>query len=291
MATAAKKRAPKKKAVPKTVNRNLVLISPPSKGADVRALQSAINKELRHRKLAWRVVKVTGKLNKQTLLAAMFLLWVMGISFRRYAVLKPSRKVPHISEALQHLIRNPQDRSAADRARERLRKSKVQKIRERHNSGPAAAIAELRKLAAEEVHEIGDSNRGPMVDKFQRLFGLLGLAWCGMCAGWVAIKFGKCLAKALSFWNGYKLIEEADQKLHGCYTVPAEKIEGGEILVYWGGEHVGTAVAAWDSGAGTVETIEGNTSPNSGNNEADGGCVAVKHRTAGDITVAIRIYG
>jgi hypothetical protein len=281
----------RRKAAPKTVNRTLVLGSPAAKGADVRALQVAINKEFRHRKLEWRCVKATGKLDKATLRAAVFLLFVLGISARRSRAALPTASRPHLSEALQHIIRNPETRSALDRGREKLRKSKVQQIREKHASGPAAAIAFLRKLAAEEVHEIGESNRGPWVDKFEKLFGLIGDAWCGMCAGWVAIKIGRCLSSGLSFWNGYKLIEEAHAGADGCYLVDVDRIEGGEILVYWGGEHVGTAVAGWDDEEESVETVEGNTSPNSGNDEADGGCVAVKHRTAADISAAIRIYG
>jgi hypothetical protein len=274
----------------KLVHRNLHVVSPLMKGPDIRALQLAINKELSHRKLAWRGVKVDGRLGNRTLRACAFLAWVLGLSGRRYKAISPSLSYkPHLSEALQRILRDSSKRSALDRSREKLRKGKVEKIRKAHSEGPAAAIAFIRKLAAEGVHEVGETNTGPWVDKFEALFGLHAVAWCGMLAGWVAIKIGHCVAKDLSFWNGYALITEAAQGKDGCYEVGFDQIEGGEILVYWGGEHVGTALVP--SEGDDVEAGEGNTSPTDGNSQADGGAIAVKTRSRSDVSCAIRIYG
>lgn len=286
----AKTRAPKKKAVAKTVNRDLLGTSPVTKGQDVRALQSAVNKELRHRKLGWHAVKVDGQLGPQTLRACSFLGWVLGFSARQYKDISPAAAyVPTVSQKLQTVLRDPQKRSAVMRTRERLRKSKVAALRKRHSEGPAAAIAEGRRLAAEGVHEVGESNTGTWVDKFTGQFGLHAVPWCGCFAGWLAIKFGHCKAAALSFWYGPALMQQAAEHADGCYPVPFDKIEGGEILVLWEGDHVVTAAAA--SKGDTVETVEGNTSPTDGNSQADGGAVAVKTRSRSDVTVAIRIYG
>jgi hypothetical protein len=239
-----------KTKAPQGAHRTLRLTSPHAKGDDVRALQTAINAELEHRKLGYQA---------------------------------------HVSIEVQRILRNPERRSAPDRQRERARREKVQKLRKAHNEGPAAAILFIRQEAAKGVHEIGESNTGPEVDRYTAKFGLHAVPWCGCLAGYAAIDYGHCLASSLSFWYGPSLIAEAAARKDGCYPVPFEEIEGGEILVLWGGEHVVTAAAA--SKGNTVETGEGNTSPTNGNSQADGGAVAMKTRSRSDVTVAIRIYG
>jgi hypothetical protein len=276
-----------KTKAPQGAHRTLRLVSPHRKGEDIRALQAAVNAEFRHRKLDWREIKVDGEFGNQTLHACAFLGWVLGFSARRLHALRNYQ--PHISIEVQRLLRNPEKRGSADRAREKSRKPKVQKLRQAHNEGPAAAIAFIREEAARGVHEIGESNTGPEVDKYTAKFGLHAVPWCGCLAGYAAIEYGHCLASGLSFWYGPSLIAEAAARKDGCYPVPFEKIEGGEILVLWRGDHVVTAAAP--SKGSTVETGEGNTSPTNGNSQADGGAVAIKTRSKSDVTVAIRIYG
>lgn len=277
-------------AAHRAVHRNLALVSPRPKGEDVEALQRAVNKELRHRKLEWRCVKVDGELGQRTLRACSFLGWVLGLGGSRTKAMSPARSNrPHVSEEVQRILRDPSRRGALDRAREKQRKGRVQRLRKAHKEGPKAAIAYIRKQAARDVHEIGSTNRGQMVDIWQKFFGFLGLAWCGMLAGYAAIKVGNCVAKTISFWNGYALINEGAAGKGGCYTVPFDQIEGGEILVLWGGDHVVTAA---DAPVGdSVETGEGNTSPDPGGDQANGGSVEMKHRSRSDVTCAIRIYG
>jgi hypothetical protein len=277
---------PKTKA-PQGAHRTLRLVSPHRKGEDVAALQVAVNSELVHRKLEWRQVAVDGEFGAQTLHACAFLGWILGLSAARHRVLVGPKA--HVSIEIQRLLRNPAKRSGFDRRRESARKGKVAKIRKAHDEGPEAAIAFIRKEAAKGVHEVGESNTGPEVDKFQAEFHLHGEPWCGCLAGYAAIVFGHCLASELSFWYGPALIQQAAERKDGCYPVPFEQIQGGEILVLWGGEHVVTAAAP--SKGSTVETGEGNTSPTNGNSQADGGAVAMKTRSRSDVSVAIRIYG
>lgn len=272
---------------PQGAHRNLHVVSSLMRGPDVKGLQQAINHELHHRKLGWRCLKVDGQFGKRTLVACRFLAWVLGLNAKRLRVMSGPKA--HVSIEVQRLLRNPEERGRLDRVREDRRKNAVQALRHAHDTGPQAAIAYIRQKAAEDVHEIGESNRGPDVDRWERFFGLLGLAWCGMLAGYAAIVIGKCVAKGLSFWNGYALIQEAAEHKDGCYPVPFDEIEGGEILVLWGGEHVVTAAAAPKDN--TVETGEGNTSPNPGGDQANGGSVEMKKRSRSDVTVAIRIYG
>lgn len=276
-----------KTKAPQGAHRTLRLVSPHRKGEDVRALQAAINAELGHRKLAWRQIAVDGEFGVQTLHACAFLGWVLGLGAARHRAMTGTKG--HVSIEVQRLLRNPRKRSAVDRRREVARKGAVTKIRKAHDQGPAAAIAFIRQEAAKGVHEVGETNTGPEVDKFEAQFGLHGEPWCGCLAGYAAIVFGHCLASKLSFWYGPALIQQAAERFDGCYPVPFEEIQGGEILVLWGGEHVVTAAAP--SKGSTVETGEGNTSPTNGNSQADGGAVAMKTRSRSDVTVAIRIYG
>jgi len=280
---------PTKPAAHKAAHRNLLGTSPATKGTDVSALQEAVNKELRHRKLGWHCVKVDGQLGPQTLRACAYLGWVLGFNGRQVTAMLPVSKHPHVSEELQRLLRDPSKRDRLDRGREKLRHGKVAHQRKTHDEGPSAAIGFIRARAAEGVHEVGESNTGVWVDKFEAQFGMHGEPWCGMLAGYAAINYGHCLASGLSFWYGPSLIREAAEHAHGCYPVPFDQIEGGEILVLWGGEHVVTAAGA--SSGDAVPTGEGNTSPTNGNSQADGGAVAMKTRSRGDVSAAIRIYG
>ncbi len=277
---------PKTKA-PKGAHRTLRLVSPLVRGDDVRGLQAAINAELTHRKLEWRGVKVDGQFGPATLHACAFLGWVLGLAGPQQKAIISYQ--PHVTVAVQRLLRNPEKRSRFDRARERARKQKVAKIRKAHHQGPAAAIAFIQAEAARGVHEIGESNTGPEVDKYEAQFGMHAEPWCGMLAGYAAINYGHCLAAALSFWYGPALIREAAERKDGCYPVSFDQIIGGEFLVLWNGEHVVTA--AGPSKGNSVPTGEGNTSPTNGNSQADGGAVAMKTRSRSDVTVAIRIYG
>lgn len=270
-------------------HRTLRLVSPPQKGTDVEALQAALNKEFSHRKLNWREVKADGVFGAHTLRACAFLGWVLGFSGRRVdAILGHAKGGPHVSKKVQQLLRNPQQRSILDHTREKARKSKVAKLRHTHYTGPAVAVGYLLNMAEAGVHETGSTNTGTLVDKWESYFGIHGEPWCGCLAGYAAKAIGKSRATTW-FPYGPSIIADANAGRNGIHAVPFDQAQPGDILVYWGGEHVGTCVQR--PSGDQIQAVEGNTSPNDGDSQADGGCVARKTRSRSDVTCVARVYG
>lgn len=268
----------------KAVHRRLHLVSPALKGADVRALQESVNHELEHRKLGWHKIKVDGEFGNKTFHACVFLGWVIGLRKRSLDAMSYR---PTFTKAVQRVLRDPSKRSAADRLRERARKSKVEKMRHAHKTGPHAAVEFIRKLASEGVHEVGETNTGKWVDKFTGFFGIHAQPWCGCLAGYAAKVIGGSTATTW-FPYGPSIMADAQAGRNGVREVSFDQIEEGDILVLWGGDHVVTA--AGKPFQDEIPTGEGNTSPNDGDSQADGGCVAMKTRSRSDVSCAARPY-
>jgi hypothetical protein len=268
----------------KAVHRRLHLVSPELKGADVRALQESINHEFEHRKLEWHKVKVDGVYGGRTFHACAFLGWVLGLRSRMVNTGSYDRP---LTKRAQRLLRNPSKRSRRDRMRERVHKGKVAKLRHAHETGPKAAVEFIRKLASEGVHEIGETNTGKWVDKFTGFFGIHAVPWCGCLAGYAAKVIGGSTATTW-FPYGPSIMADAQAGRNGVHEVAFDDIQAGDILVLWGGDHVVTAAGSPFQDA--VSTAEGNTSPNDGDSQADGGCVAMKTRSRPDVSCAARPY-
>lgn len=266
------------------VHRNLHLVSPQLHGADIHALQFQLNRELGHRKLPWREVKADGDYGPRTRDAAHMVAWLIGLSGHDL------RAIHHglLTKDVQHLLRNPEHRSPVDRLRDRHRRNAAQKLRHEHDTGPEAAVSWLEEQARKGVHEIGESNTGPVVDEVEAYFGLHGEPWCGCAAGYAAEKIGGTRVK-IWYPSGNSLIEQAHAGVSGARVVSFDQIMRGMVLVLWGGEHVVTARA--NPKGDSIDTVEGNTSPNNSDSQADGGCFATKTRSRSDVTCAIRIYG
>lgn len=267
------------------VHRGLHLVSPPARGADVRALQERINHELAHRRLSWRQIKVDGQFGPRTLHACAFLGWVLGSSGRRLAEVTGSK--PRLSQRAQRVLRDPRKRSPAERMRERLRRSKVRELRRAHADGPDAAVSYIRKMAEQGVHEVGTTNTGDLVDRWQAYFGLRGEPWCGCFAGYAAKVEGGSQASTW-FPYGPSIMADARAGRNGVKEVRFEEAEPGDVLVLWGGDHIATAIAR--PSGGSIATGEGNTAPNDRDSQADGGCVALKTRSRSDVSCVARVY-
>lgn len=267
------------------VHRGLHLVSPLARGNDIRALQERVNFELAHRRLSWRQVAVDGQFGPRTLNACGFLGWVLGFSGRRLAALSCAE--PHLGERSQRILREPQKRLPAERARERLRRGKVKALRHSHADGPTGAVAYIREMAGRGVHEVGSTNTGKLVDRWQAYFGLHAQPWCGCFAGFAAKAVGGSQATTW-FPYGPSIIADARAGRNGVREVRFEEAEPGDILVLWGGEHIATVMTS--PTGDSVATGEGNTSPNDGDSQADGGCVALKTRSRGDVSCVARVY-
>ena len=85
----------------KAINRPLFLSTPLTKGPDVRALQEAIKDGLKHYKVDWLPLKVDGEFGPQTVHAAAFYGWILGISDATRSKLRKNGALP---EAIQEVL-------------------------------------------------------------------------------------------------------------------------------------------------------------------------------------------
>lgn len=267
----------------KQVHRELRLTSPQTKGDDVEEFQKALNRELEHRGFDWRTIKADGDYGPRTRNAAKITGWLLGLNAKRRKAIADGR----ITETVQAIFRDPAKRSILDRQRDKLRRPKAKKLRDNHNTGPAAAVAYIRKQAENDVHEIGSSNRSPLVDLWQQFFGILAEPWCGCLAGYAAKAIGGSRATTW-FPYGPSIMADARAGRNGVFEVGFDQMEEGDIVVLWGGDHIVTA--AGGPAGDSFPTGEGNTSPDPGGDQANGGSVEMKTRSRSDVSCVARPY-
>lgn len=167
---------------------------------------------------------------------------------------------------------------------------KVDAERAHGHSGAVAAVE--FGLSQEGVTEMpAGSNWGHPVQDWIEYTGLGSASphppWCGCFACECIVGHGgAAIAVRSRLASGYAIIADARAHANGLVEISWDAIKPGTLFSYWGGEHIGIAVAAPEGD--TVKTIEGNTSPTPGSRaqEYNGGCVAPKVRNRSDVTVA-----
>lgn len=98
------------------VHRVLKVVEPSQRGADVKALQVALNKRARHRGLPQ--VTVDGVFGRQTSQAAHDVAWALG-------AYQPDLDRPGFGKRLQRIVRYPATRTPAQLARARKRQEEI----------------------------------------------------------------------------------------------------------------------------------------------------------------------
>lgn len=275
----------------KAVHRPLTLTSPIVKGADVTALQTAIKAGFAHYKIDWLPVTIDGELGPQTIHAARFYTWVIGLGKGHR---EPIQKRRTIAEATQKLIRDLGKRSKADRRRAKRRQPHLARIREAQDTGTKALVSYAHDFEGVTEDPPG-SNSGPLVHRngkvggitfWEKYFGLPACYWCGCWAGYVAKAIGKAKGLTGVLTYGPDIIADAQLHRNGLVAVPAAQSRAGDLPVYWGGEHIGLCVGL--PRGGCLNTIEGNTSSDDAGDQSNGGGVFPKHRPFSDVTVVAR---
>lgn len=257
------------------VHRDLVLTSPPTKGPDVRALQTKLKSELKTHKIDWMHIKIDSEYGHQTDQVAHFMAWVMGWS---------GTNKGYTNQGLQKMLRNPADRNAVQKARQEGRKGKLMKLRKSQSEGPEVAVKwALGQVGVEENPARSNSNP-KNISIWEAYFRLGACYWCGVFAGFAVKKIGGAKLTGILTY-GPDIIADAQAHRNGLAAVSPTNARPGDLVVYWGGEHIGLIRAV--SKNGCVITIEGNTSASDGS-QSNGGCVALKERPFSDVTVVAR---
>lgn len=127
------------------------------------------------------------------------------------------------------------------------------------------------------------SNRGPQIDAWQSAFGFRGVAWCGLMVGNALRAAG--VKGVTSRIASVALIEDDARARRGPFRgwSAGNGVMRGDLVVIGGrGTHVELVVQR--HGDGTCSTIGGNTSFGPGGSQSNGGAVARRRRSRGEIT-------
>lgn len=283
----------------KAVHRPLHLTSPLADGPDVRSLQGAIKKGLARHKIDWLPVAADGKLGRQTIHAAKFYAWVLGLSGKHHATIKSGT----ITEAAQRLLRNPTKRSRIDRLRESRRKGKLAKIRKAQSEGPKAAVAYARSFVGT-TENPPSSNTGPTIIRdghtggvsfWERYWGLGACYWCLCFACYCVRAIGGARIDGLEAdsnpVNAEVIERMAKEHAHGWIVVStAECREGDIVLCCFDGSGVPDhgELAVGPITGGVTNDVGGNTSSGSSGSQSNGGGVFATDRSLDLVTCIAR---
>jgi cell wall-associated NlpC family hydrolase len=157
------------------------------------------------------------------------------------------------------------------------------------------SVSKLLNVAASEVgyeESGGPSGHDGNVTKFWAALdpSLQGSPWCAGFVSWVFETAGKPLPAIDHPW-GYSYCPDAEvwAKKHDLWSASGRYSPGDIILYCFDGsgvaEHTGIVVV--DHGSAGVETIEGNTLPTDGGDQADGGGVYRKVRPHGPTILGV----
>lgn len=257
---------------------NLSITSPHTHGADVEALQNALN-ELAHRHGTAKI-GADGDFGHETLQAARREGYLLGapMHYLHGAV------QPH----LQLIIEHPDHRSPAE-----LYRSKVRlKARSEMAHSPAGALRWAHGQLGITEHPAGSNAGGPLHKRqdgiyeggpsaYQHNFGIDGSPWCGAFAGTALLIAGVHVTPRIVYVP--YIVDDARRGANGlARLVSWENRQGGDLITLFGEEHV--EILDEDR----RHSYGGNTSPGDEGSQSNGGCVAHKLRDPGQVDHVIR---
>jgi hypothetical protein len=255
-----------------------------TKSEGARVLQAACNRRLQSRGLAALTVQENGVIDAKTLAAARKAAWALGARQETYEAITDDKE---ISIGVQRMIRNPGRRTDAQISRGKARMSRLRAQRKAQkalgkSSRQKAVNAFLAKVGTRENPP--GTNGGGIISVMETFWGFGKVPWCGISAGYHAVKFGG--VKGLrSDVASVQAITDHSRACHQPYgkfqTSPAGALPGSFVIIGGSGTHVGMLVQALPGGA--AKTVEGNTSFGPGGSQANGGCIAARVRSAGEI--------
>ncbi len=256
-----------------------------SKSDAARALQAATNRRLRARQLGALAVKEDGVIATRTLNAVRKAAWALGARLDTCDSITRDGEIP---VGVQRMIRNPARRNDAQKSAGRRRYSRMLAQRKHRAAEPKtsrsrAVDAFLAKVGTRE--EPAGSNSGGIITTMQTFWGFGRVPWCGIACGYHAVKFGgvKGLRSDVAAVRSIENHARAGNAPYGRWqSSPDGALPGSFVVIGGSGVHVGMLVAPLRGGA--AKTVEGNTSFGPGGSQSNGGCVAVRIRSASEIT-------
>jgi hypothetical protein len=255
-------------------NRPLTLTTPFTKGPDVKALQRAVNKRRRARRLS--TIDVDGEWGPETDTAVRETAWVLGIGEDRISGM--------VSPEVQVLIRNPGNRTDEQKARAKAR------LKQLAHSASAVIAAALRHVGKTESPD--GSNTGPgIVSRCQKaMLGNDGWPWCGAFVGFFLERTGRVPISRRRIVYTPSIVADAKAKVNGFSGwYPVKKAKPGDLALFdWdSGDNVvanHVELVVRNLGGGRLECVGGNTTK--GGQDNNGGGIYRQVRQSGLIGVA-----
>lgn len=255
------------------------------RGEAVRKLQAATNRRLRCRDLGALAVEEDGEIGPLTLAAVRKAAWALGALLRTCEAITREGSVP---VGVQRMICNPGRRTDEQRRRgqqrvSRMRAERKQRLAQRGSPRARTVNAFLAKVGTREAPS--GSNGGGIITAMQAFWGFGRVPWCGIACGYHAQKFGgvQGLRSDVAAVRAIEQHARAGREPYGRWQGSPEGALPGSLVVIGGtGVHVGMLVQPL--AGGSAKTVEGNTSFGPNGSQSNGGCVAVRIRSAGEIT-------
>jgi hypothetical protein len=279
----------------KAAHRSLVLSTPCMKGADVLALQEAVKGGLKHYKVDWLPLETDGEFGPQTVHAAAFYGWILGMP---EASRRKLRKKGILAEPIQEILRNPEKRGDDYREQADSRKDKLKEMRKAHKRGPQAAVAYAKSMigVTEDpgVENVGDdvTRKGKKggVTFWEAAWGLGACYWCLCFASYCARDIGGAQISGNCCHAG-EIERMARARTNGWVAVPASEAKPGDIALYnfeGSSEPDHGEMVVGPLKEGKFNDVGGNTSPDSGGSQNNGGGVYAKLRDPSMLTCVAR---
>lgn len=245
--------------------RTFKLTSPAMHGSDVKLLQQTINNQFQRWDVPHKIV-VDGAYGAHTRDALSTVLYGLGIGQHTL----DRGATPALRRKVRRRWLNP-----AERVRYNARKDwRARLVKRYRGSGPQLAL-EFARANVGVTESPPDSNRGKIIDAWERLCAVLAAPWCGCATN----RFLMAAGFPAQPWMRYcPWVEQRAKAGEGGWSWhPPHEAKPGDIALY------GAGIAHHQ---GLVEefqkTFEGNTTNGPGGDQSNGGILA--HRTDRDWT-------
>jgi hypothetical protein len=190
------------------------------------------------------------------------------------------------------LIRGDRKRSRLERLAATRRRGYLRRLRKRYRRGPGEQVLEWAKAQIGTTESPDGSNWGPQIGEWIKFTGYTwasvksSVYWCGCFACYAVVKVGgaKIPTRIRLGFAGY-IIADAKAGVNGLTAVPFQNARAGDLVTFWGGEHIGVVEKV---DGDTLYTIEGNTSSADGGSQSNGGGVFARQRKRSDVDVIAR---
>ena len=257
-----------------------------AKSEAARTLQAACNRRLRSRGLDAIAVKENGVIDAKTLAAARKVAWALGAQQATYEAITDDGV---ISVGVQRMIRNPGRRNDAQKNRGKARMSR---LRAQRKEQAKKAKSSRRSARCNAVPREGRHARA--ADRLQRrrdhhrdgdVLGVRAGAVVRHLGGLprreVRRRQGPALGRRRGARRSRTTPTPATRRTASSRAARAGALPGSLVIIGGPGTHVGMLVAPLSGGR--AKTVEGNTSFGPGGSQSNGGCIAARVRSAGEI--------